>query len=93
MAYNGLRIARDVLFRGFLIGLLVLILASVVWLAGINVWTSLLVDQWHWFPDRTTLQMVMLIWIGFLKFCIFFYLMLPWLALHWTLKHLEKKAG
>lgn len=91
MEYRGLRIAKSILFRIFLLGYGLLIIGW-LWLAYLFTHESLL--SWlmpEWPLHKEFLWLLTLSIFAAAKFVLFFLVLIPAIAILWTLRHLEKK--
>lgn len=89
--YRGLRIAKDILFRIFIIGYLFLIVAWLLWVGAKEQWMSLFTTTWH-FSNPAFIDMVTMGFFALAKFVLLFYALIPALAICWTLRKLDKKG-
>ncbi|HEY9745609.1 MAG TPA: hypothetical protein V6C99_05275 [Oculatellaceae cyanobacterium] len=92
MAYQGLRIARSILFRVFLIGFLFLILAWFCLIFGKAYWTDLLMVKWH-IGNPALIDILIIAFFALAKFVLFFYVLIPAIAISWTLCKLDKQQA
>ena len=90
MSYETIRILRDVLLRAFVIGVAFALLYGVVTLLGWQTWLSLVTVRWH-LVDERTFGILLVTWFSVLRFFLVFVLLVPGLALHWTLKREEHR--
>lgn len=91
MEYRGLRIAKDILLRMFVIGYLLLIVAWLLWVGAKDQWLSLFNTTWH-FRNPAFVEAVTLGFFAMAKFVLWFYALIPALAICWTLRKLDKKS-
>lgn len=92
MQYEGLRIAKSILFKIFWIGYLILIAAWLIYIGLKPQLFGLFFATWH----ATSPEFVDMVTLGFFalgKFVLIFYALVPAIAIHLTLRKLEKKAG
>lgn len=84
MSCETLRLLRNILLRSFVIGLgLALILVIIT----LNYWAAWMPLATGWFhTDATILTPIVLKFFVDLRFFLFFVLLTPGLAIHWTLK-------
>jgi hypothetical protein len=92
MNLESLRICRNVLLRTFVIGLGVALLYGAATLIGWRTWSGLLVDRWH-LVDAATARVIVVAWFAGIRFFLVFVLLVPALALHWTLKREERRVS
>lgn len=88
-AYEILSLARNILLRAFVIGFLIVLLYNAFVFLGQEIWVNMLVGQMH-IADRETLWEMLLFWNGVMRFFVIFILLVPALAIHWTLQSIEK---
>lgn len=86
--HKTIRVIRDTLLRAFLIGLLFGLLYAGVYYGGRGYWDRLMVDRWR-VVDEKSLHVLALSFLTLIRFYLVFVLLIPALALHWTLKRLE----
>ena len=86
--HDTIRIIRDILFRTFLISLLVGLLFVGIYFGGRGYWQRLTVDRFA-LIDEKSLNVVVMDFLLLIRFYLVFVLLTPALALHWTLKRLE----
>jgi len=84
-----IRVVRDALFRTFLIGVIFGLLYVCVYFGWRGYWNNLVVVRWA-LIDQTSLGILTLSFFGLIRFYLVFILLAPALALHWTLKRLER---
>lgn len=89
MRYQGLRITADILFRVFWIGFAFLMLAWLWFMLMHQYWYHLLVNQWQ-LGSSEFLNMLVISFFAMAKFVLFFYVLIPALAIRWTLRKLDK---
>lgn len=89
MRYQGLRVTADILFRTFWIGFGFLILSWLWFMLGHQYWYHLLVNQWQ-LGSPEFLNMLVIGFFAMAKFVLFFYVLIPALAIRWTLRKLDK---
>jgi hypothetical protein len=90
MEYRGLRIAKSILLRFFVLGYLLLIVAWLLWLGMRDQLLALSTTTWH-IQNPAFLETATLGFFAMAKFVLIFYGLVPALAICWTLKKLEKK--
>lgn len=91
MTLEILRLIRDVLLRTFVIGVIIALLQAVATVAAWGFWTSLVTAWWH--TDAQYLSKVAVGYFTAARFFLVFAVLVPGLALHWTLRReLHHKA-
>ena len=86
--HETIRIIRDILFRLFLISLIMGLLFAGVYYGGRVYWDRLIVDHLG-LIDEKSLNVVVMEFFVLIRFYLVFILLAPALALHWTLKRLK----
>jgi hypothetical protein len=86
--HETIRIIRDILFRLFLISLIMGLLFAGVYYGGRGYWDRLIVDRLG-LIDEKSLNVVVMEFFVLIRFYLVFILLAPALALHWTLKRLK----
>jgi len=86
--HETIRIIRDILFRLFLISLIMGLLFAGVYYGGRGYWDRLIVDRLG-LIDEKSLNVVVMEFFVLIRFYLVFILLAPALALHWTLKRME----
>ena len=86
--HETIRIIRDILFRLFLISLIMGLLFAGVYYGGRGYWDRLIVDRLG-LIDEKSLNVVVMEFFVLIRFYLVFILLTPALALHWTLKRLK----
>ena len=86
--HETIRIIRDILFRLFLISLIMGLLFAGVYYGGRGYWDRLIVDRLG-LIDEKSLNVVVIEFFVLIRFYLVFILLAPALALHWTLKRLK----
>ena len=81
---EALRLIRNIFIRSFVIGAGLALFFAVATLAGWNVWMPLGARLFH--TDTATVTLVTLQFFVGLRFFLWFCLLAPALAMHWTLK-------
>ena len=89
MRYQGLRIASSILFRTFAVGFIFLILAWLWFILGHNFWYQYLIAPWH-LGSPEFMNLLVLGFFATAKFVLFFYVLIPAIAIRWTLRKLDK---
>ena len=84
------RIVRNVFLRCFVIGVGLGLLSAIVAIGGWDVWTPLAIRLFH--TDSAALTAITLRFFTELRFFLYFCLLTPGLALHWTLKAEAKRT-
>jgi hypothetical protein len=85
-----LRLLRNVFIRGFFVGAALALVSATVTVAGWNVWMPFAARFFH--TDAVTLTSVTLQFFVGLRFFLYFCLLTPAIALHWTLKAEGKRT-
>jgi hypothetical protein len=85
--HETIRVIRDILFRLFLISLIMGLLFAGVYYGGRGYWDRLIVDRLG-LIDEKSLNVVVTEFFVLIRFYLVFILLAPALALHWTLKRL-----
>jgi len=86
--HETIRVIRDILFRLFLISLIMGLLFAGVYYGGRGYWDRLIVDRLG-LIDEKSLNVVVMEFFVLIRFYLVFILLAPALALHWTLKRLK----
>ena len=86
--HETIGIIRDILFRLFLISLIMGLLFAGVYYGGRGYWDRLIVDRLR-LIDEKSLNVVVMEFFVLIRFYLVFILLAPALALHWTLKRLK----
>jgi hypothetical protein len=86
--HETIRIIRDILFRLFLISLIMGLLFAGVYYGGRGYWDRLIVDRLG-LIDEKSLNVVVMEFFVLIRFYLVFILLAPASALHWTLKRLK----
>lgn len=87
---ESLRLVRNIFIRIFVIGALFGVLFAIATLAGWNLWISLAARLFH--TDTATVTLVTLQFFVGLRFFLWFGVLTPALAMHWTLKAEARNA-
>ena len=90
MNYEALRILRNVFLRAFVIGVAMALVYGATTLLGWGMWSSLVTERWH-LVDARAFGILTLAWFSALRFFLVFGLLVPGLALHWTLQREEHR--
>ena len=89
MKFEILRVLRNILFRCFVIGLVIALLLGLTMMGG---WTTWMDIAGRWFhTDSATLTPLVLKFFIEIRFFLLFIVLTPALAIHWTLKKDEKR--
>ena len=86
--HETIGIIRDILFRLFVISLIMGLLFAGVYYGGRGYWDRLIVDRLR-LIDEKSLNVVVMEFFVLIRFYLVFILLAPALALHWTLKRLK----
>jgi hypothetical protein len=86
--HETIRVIRDILFRLFLISLIMGLLFAGVYYGGRGYWDRLIVDRLG-LIDEKSLDVVVMEFFVLIRFYLVFIVLAPVLALHWTLKRME----
>jgi hypothetical protein len=78
------RLLRNVFLRSFVVGAVLALLSVIVTMGGWNTWMPFAARLFH--TDPLTLALVVLQFFVGLRFFLYFCLLTPAIALHWTLK-------
>ena len=84
MTLDSLRLVRNILLRSALLSYLFLILSAAVWLPLADRWTGLTSSLYHVSPERV--RNLVIYFLSAAKFYAIFVLLVPGLAMHWTIK-------
>jgi ABC-type arginine/histidine transport system permease subunit len=84
MNTTTLRLARNLLLRSFVVGLVIALLLGLIVMAGWSTWIDLASAWFH--TDEATLTPIILQFFMTIRFFLLFILLTPALAIHWTLK-------
>ena len=84
-----IRVIRDALFRTFFIGLIFGLFYVCVYYGWRDFWDGLIVARWA-LIEQKSLDVLTMSFFGLIRFYLVFILLAPALALHWTLKLLER---
>ncbi len=84
MTYETLRLVRNLLLRGFVAGLGITLVLALVTMSFWNTWMDVATV---WFrTDAATLTPIVLQFFVAVRFFLLYILLVPALALHWSLK-------
>ena len=84
MNYETLRLIRNMLLRGFVIGVVFALLLGCVVMFGWSTWTGL-ATQWFHADEAIVIRLVFGFFLN-IRFFLLFIVLTPALAIHWTLK-------
>jgi hypothetical protein len=91
MSYETLRLIRNLLLRGFMIGIAITLILAAVTLCFWDTWMPLATTLFH--ADAATLTPIVLKFFVNIRFFLLYIVLMPALALHWTLKRDFGKKG
>lgn len=91
MTLESLRLWRNILLRSAAISYAMLLLSALAWLPFSETWTGLTSSWYHITPDSVHNLVVQ--FLSAAKFYSIFLLLVPGLALHWTIKGEEAKMA
>jgi len=91
MTLDSLRLLRNILLRSAAICYAFLILTALIWLPLSDTWTSLTSSLYHIAPEKV--HEIVVIFFSVAKFYAIFLLLVPGLAIHWTLKREKARSG
>lgn len=89
MTLDSLRLARNILLRSAVLCYLFLILSALIWLPLSDTWTALTSNWYHIAPE--TVHNIVIAFLSIAKFYAIFVLLVPGLALHWTIKREQSR--
>ena len=90
MTTETLRMVRNILLRSAALGCAYMLLSLLLWLPFADKWTPMTTTLYHIPPEKVRdLVVDFLTWA---KFYTTFVLIVPALAIHWTLKHEAAKS-
>lgn len=89
MTVESLRLIRNILLRSAVLSYAFLILSVLVWLPFADTWTGLTSNWYHITPE--TVNNIMVDFLSVVKFYAIFVLLVPGLAIHWTIKREESR--
>lgn len=84
MTIESLRLLRNILYRAAAVSYAILILSALIWLPFSETWTGLTCNWYHITPERVHNSVIDFLSVA--KFYTIFLLLVPALALHWTVK-------
>lgn len=88
--YAGLRIAKGILFRVFVVGYVFLILSWILLSLTKPYWVMCVSKYWH-IPNPAFWDVMIISFFGMAKFLLFFYALIPAIAICWMLRKLDKQ--
>lgn len=91
MTLDSLRLIRDILLRSAAVCYLFIILTAIIWLPLSDTWTGLTASWYHITPEQVHNLVVGFFSIA--KFYAMFVLLVPGLALHWTIKREQSRKA
>jgi len=91
MTLESLRLVRNILLRSALLCYGFLLLSALVWLPLAETWTGLTSTWYHIPPERV--NEIVIDFLSVAKFYAIFVLLVPGLALHWTIKSEQSKKA
>ena len=89
MTLESLRLIRNILLRSAVLCYAFLILSALIWLPFSETWTGLSSSWYHISPERV--HTIVINFLSVAKFYAIFVLLVPGLALHWTIKKEESR--
>jgi len=90
--YQGLRMASDILFRVFIIGYIILVLAWLVYVSMVDQWQALFVTRWH-LGSVELLTICTMAYFTAAKFVLLMFALVPAIAIRLTVKKWEKLSS
>ena len=84
MTLESLRLLRNILLRSAAISYGFLLLTALLWLPMSDTWTGLTSSWYHVTPE--TVHNIVIYFLSAAKFFAIFVLLIPGLAIHWTIK-------
>jgi hypothetical protein len=91
VSIDALRLVRNILLRSFVIGIVFAIVYLVLTLAFWNTWVALAMAWWR--TDEQHLSALVLNFFTTLRFYLVFVLLVPALAIQWTISSERKRAS
>jgi hypothetical protein len=91
MTYPRLRVVCKLLFNTFWVGFGLMMLSWVLYILGKAFWLQFLLSQWH-ITQVDFIEMMSLTLFGVVKVVLFFGVLVPALAIRWTLHQLDKNG-
>jgi hypothetical protein len=90
MTLESLRLTRNILLRSAVLCYVAIILSALLWLPLSETWTGLVCNWYHITPERV--HNIVVYFFSVAKFYAIFMLLVPGLALHWTIKREQSKS-
>jgi ABC-type uncharacterized transport system permease subunit len=90
MSIETLRILRGILLRAFVIGVGFGLLYAGATVVGWSYWVTLVSERWHLIDERG-FGILVVAGLSLVRFFLVFVLLVPALAVHWTLKREEAR--
>lgn len=84
MKLDSIRLARNILLRSAALCYAFLLLTALIWLPFADTWVGITSSWYHITPERV--HSLVINFLSVAKFYGIFILLVPGLALHWTLK-------
>lgn len=84
MTLDSLRLWRNILLRSAAVCYAFLMLSALIWLPLSDTWTGMTSSLYHITPE--TVHNIVVYFLSAAKFFAIFVLLVPGLALHWTIK-------
>jgi hypothetical protein len=84
MNIENLRLTRNILLRSAVICYAFLLLSALMWLPFADTWTNLTTSMYHVTPEHV--HNLIIDYLSIAKFFSIFFLLVPGLAIHWTIK-------
>lgn len=84
MTLDSLRLWRNILLRSAALSYAFLMLSALIWLPFSDTWTGMTSSCYHITPE--TVHNIVVYFLSVAKFFAIFVLLVPGLALHWTIK-------
>lgn len=84
MTLDSLRLLRNILLRAAALSYAFLLLSALVWLPLSDTWTGMTSSVYHITPEAV--HNIVICFLSVAKFFAIFILLVPGLALHWTIK-------
>lgn len=89
MTLESIRLARNILLRSAVLCYAFVILSALIWLPLSETWTGLTSNWYHITPEKV--HNILIDFLAAAKFYAIFILLVPGLALHWTIKSEESR--
>ena len=84
MNIENLRLARNILLRSALISYVILLLSALIWYHFAGTWMGVSTTWYQVTPEKV--NNLLIDFLSVAKFFAIFFLLVPGLAIHWTLK-------